>query len=167
MPEQALPQDSAISATYHNADFADSHWVAVDPLPESALAAFVQMVQQTPAWVNAMMSLRNRIVKLLGLKDLGTLGDLEQQKPLAEYRVGERLGIFTIVSIAQNELVLSDVDKHLRVQLAVQRIATSERRAIAITTVVHQHNWLGRVYMLFVGPMHKLIAPATLAKLGQ
>ncbi|WP_373975668.1 DUF2867 domain-containing protein [Chitinibacter sp. SCUT-21] len=167
MPEQALPLDSVICATYHNADFADSHWVAVNPLPDSALAAFVQMVQQTPAWVNAMMSLRNRVVKLLGLKDLGALGNLEQQKPLADYQVGERLGIFTIVSIAQNELVLSDVDKHLRVQLAVQRIATAERRAIAITTVVHQHNWLGRVYMLFVGPMHKLIAPATLAKLGQ
>jgi hypothetical protein len=166
MPEQALPQDCSISPTYHNADFADSHWIAVDPLPESAIAAFVQMVQQTPAWVNAMMTLRNRVVKLLGLKDLGGLGDLEKSKRITDYCVGDRLGIFTIVSISRDELVLTDVDKHLRVQLAVQRIATDARRAIAMTTVVHQHNWLGRVYMFFVGPMHKLIAPATLAKLG-
>lgn len=164
MPEQALPLDCSIGSTYHDAHFADSHWVAVEPLPPTALSAFIQMVQQTSTWVNVLMTLRNRIVKRLGLKDLGGLGDIDLQKAEADYQVGDRLGIFSIVSLSRDELVLADVDKHLRVQLAVQRIDSAQRQAIAITTVVHQHNWLGRMYMIFVGPLHKLIVPASLAK---
>lgn len=33
---------------------------------------------------------------------------------------------------------------------------------ITITTVVNQHNWLGRLYMLPVKPMHRIIAPSVL-----
>jgi hypothetical protein len=35
------------------------------------------------------------------------------------------------------------------------------RLQLVVSTVVHEHNWLGWVYMLFVGPAHKVIAPAT------
>ena len=38
--------------------------------------------------------------------------------------------------------------------------------AITITTVVHVNNLLGHLYMLPVAPMHRRIAPAVLAGLG-
>ncbi|QZA79733.1 DUF2867 domain-containing protein [Deefgea piscis] len=167
MPAQDLPLDCAISASYVNASFADSYWVKVDPLPDSALAAYILMVKQAPSWVNGLMSLRNQIVKHLGLKDLGALASLDEQKNVVEYRVGDRLGIFSIVSLTRNELVLSDVDKHLRVQLSVQRVDQAHQQGVSVTTVVHNHNLLGKVYMFFVAPVHKLIVPATLAKLGK
>ncbi|WP_419723785.1 DUF2867 domain-containing protein [Vibrio sinaloensis] len=34
-----------------------------------------------------------------------------------------------------------------------------------VTTVVHIKNWLGRVYMLPVAPMHKIIVPSSLKAL--
>ena len=38
---------------------------------------------------------------------------------------------------------------------------------ITVTTVVHVKNALGRLYMLPVKPMHRLIAPAVLSRLGR
>jgi len=37
--------------------------------------------------------------------------------------------------------------------------------SVAVSTVVHVKNLLGRVYMLFVTPLHKCIVPAILAKI--
>lgn len=113
------------------------------------------------------MLLRNKVVRLFGLKDLGGLGGFDASKPASAYLPGDRVGIFTLISCTSNEVLLGDSDKHLDVVLAVFRhpsVAESVQ-TISITTVVHVHNWLGRLYMLPVKPMHKLIAPAVLNRI--
>ena len=37
---------------------------------------------------------------------------------------------------------------------------------VAMSTVVHVHNALGRIYMLGVTPAHRVIAPAVVARLA-
>jgi hypothetical protein len=47
----------------------------------------------------------------------------------------------------------------------VSLLKTADRKVI-VSTVVHIHNALGRLYMLFVKPAHCVIAPAVLARIG-
>lgn len=63
-----------------------------------------------------------------------------------------------------NEVILEDKDKHLNVRLSVYLESENEVQKVSITTVVHVNNRLGKAYMLFVGPVHKLIVPAILTR---
>lgn len=77
------------------------------------------------------------------------------------------MGIFTIISNFPNEVLLGDSDKHLDVVLSVYKHPPDQQgnQTISVTTVVHTHNMLGRIYMFPVTPMHKLIAPAVLNRI--
>lgn len=115
------------------------------------------------------MRLRNRLVQLVGLKNLGGFRDIDPGRPPSDYRPGERVGIFTLIANADDEVLLGDDDKHLDVVVSVcKRPGTTDGRiTLSVTTVVHVHNALGRLYMLPVAPMHKLIAPAMSVGMAQ
>ena len=77
------------------------------------------------------------------------------------------MGIFTLFENTPDEVLLGDRDKHLDVVVSVHctRPAGQPVR-VTVTTVVHTKNRLGRLYMLPVKPMHKLIAPSVLRSIG-
>jgi hypothetical protein len=154
----AIPQHTEIAQHLRGADFHDCYQIDIAPTSESALALYLKVVAATPRWVNAMMTMRNRIVQLVGLKNLGALGDTDAAKPASAYSVGDRVGIFSIVYLSEQEVILGDSDKHLNVEVSVCKFADR----VAVSTVVHTRNLLGRVYMLFVAPAHRRIVPATL-----
>ncbi len=114
------------------------------------------------------MSLRNGVAEIIGLKNLGSFNRFETNKSEAEYKTGDRLGIFTLIHNSQNELLVGDSDKHSDVFLSVYLTpADSDGKVlVTVSTVVHVHNWLGTIYMLPVKPIHKLIAPFMLKKLA-
>jgi hypothetical protein len=158
----AIPQHSEIARHLGGADFQDCYQVAIAPTSLSALELYLQVVAATPRWVNAMMTLRNRIVQFVGLKNLGALGDTDHAKPAGAYRLGDRVGIFSIIYLSEHEVILGDADKHLNVEVSVCKLPDK----VAVSTVVHTHNALGRIYMLFVAPAHRRIVPATLRNAG-
>lgn len=112
------------------------------------------------------MWVRNRTVALLGLKNLSGISKLDTRKASQGYVVGDRIGIFTLISTTRDEILVGDDDKHLRVVLSLHKISGQDQLPgrIVLTTVVHVHNLLGRLYMLPVTPLHKLIVPAMLAR---
>jgi hypothetical protein len=87
---------------------------------------------------------------------------IDRARPLQDYRVGERVGIFTVLHISDDEVVMGDDDKHLDVQVSLLKTAD---RKVVVSTIVHIHNALGRVYMFFVAPAHRIIAPVVLARI--
>ncbi|MCW3480968.1 DUF2867 domain-containing protein [Neisseriaceae bacterium JH1-16] len=167
--ETCAPANSLIARQLPGAYFHDAWSVeAADP-SLSALGQFRKALSHTPAWVNSCMALRNRVVSLLGLKDLGALDNLDSSKSDADYRPGDRVGIFTLIDNRFGEVLLGDQDKHLNVTLSVHRTpeSPSGKVIVTVTTVVHVNNLLGRAYMLPVKPMHRLIAPAVLKAIAK
>jgi len=156
----SIPPHAQIAQKLRGADFYDCYTSDLAPTPLTALELYLRVVATTPGWVNAAMALRNRIVQLAGLKNLGLLSDIDPAKPPSAYHVGDRVGIFTIVHLSEQEVILGDSDKHLDVNLSVCKLPGK----VAISTVVHTKNALGRLYMLFVAPAHRRIVPATLRK---
>lgn len=157
----AVPAGSQASKRLPGAYFHDCYQVQAPESDASALEFYLHVVRQTPGWVNRLMALRNRLVGLAGLKNLGHLGALRAEKPASDYRVGDRVGIFSLLYLAEDEVLLGDSDKHLDVVLSVCK---APQGAVSVSTVVHVHNWLGRLYMLPVTPLHKIIVKTMLKR---
>ena len=156
-----IPAACALAATQHDADFADAYEVLVPASGFTATEIYRAITRRTPRWVESLMWLRNRVVQPLGLKNLGAMSAVRD----GEVVPGQRLGLFEVVSVAPHELVLQDHDKHLVVQLSVlKQPHDGMHDRLTLSTVVHVHNTLGRIYMAFVGPAHKLIAPAVMRR---
>lgn len=162
-----VPLTSDISKQLQGADYFDSYEIPLEHAGRSALEIYLGVISKTPAWVNFLMAARNRVVRLFGLKNLGHLGDLQNTKTASDYRLGDRIGIFTLLSNTDNEVIMGDSDKHLDVKVSIYKLVHDGKESVVSTTVVHIHNLLGRVYMLFVVPFHKLIVPAVLARAGK
>ncbi len=160
----AVPASSDISAQLHGADFFDCYEMPLVHAGRSALEIYLGVISNTPAWIDFLMAARNRVVRLFGLKNLGALGELKKTKAASDYRVGDRIGIFSLLSLTDNEIIMGDADKHLAVKVSVCKRVEDGKETIATTTVVHIHNLLGRVYMFFVVPFHKRIVPAMLVR---
>jgi hypothetical protein len=158
----ALPSHSRIIQSAAHADFADCYCFE-DPAPHaSAMETYLAVVLRTPEWMHRLMRLRNLAVQLVGLKNLGSLNQINPHKAAHAYRVGDRAGIFSVAYLSRNEVVLGEEDKHLEVQLSVVKQERDGRPMVFISTVVHNHNWLGKAYMAVVGPVHQRIVPRLL-----
>jgi Protein of unknown function (DUF2867) len=162
--EVPIPVDCSLHASARTAYFADAFETLIPHSNLTATQLYCAVMRSTPKWVDSAMLARNRIVRLFGLKDLGSLSAVPV---MAEHNLqpGQRIGIFTFASATPTELVMQDTDKHLSVQIAVikQTVDSVHDRLIACT-VVHTHNLLGRLYLLPVGPAHKHIVPAVLRR---
>jgi hypothetical protein len=161
-----VPAASRVRNDVGDASFYDAFAVDLRDDGKTALELYLSAVKHTPRWIEAAMAVRNRIVRLCGLKDLGKLGGIELNRAAATYKRGDRVGIFTIEFLSDDEVVLGDADKHLRARISVYRERGSTSRVIC-STVVHVNNLLGRVYLCFVVPVHKLIVPAMLSRIPQ
>ncbi|MDP3651496.1 MAG: DUF2867 domain-containing protein [Rhodoferax sp.] len=161
-----LPNGSRIAQTLLGSDFADCY--RFDDLwpDKNALETYLMLVTRTPGWMNALMAMRNQAVRLVGLKHLGNLSTAVNRKPAHAYQVGDRVGIFSLKHLQDNEVILFDDDKHLLVQLSLVKHLVDGQPMVSLGTVVHIHNRLGRLYMAVVGPVHSAIVPRMLAQVA-
>ncbi|HEX8957843.1 MAG TPA: DUF2867 domain-containing protein [Burkholderiaceae bacterium] len=159
--ETDVPPGSRVYEETASAYFYDAFEVLQAESGESALQVALRLASSTPRWFDFLMTTRNRIVGWFGLKNLGKLSSVDHGKAPGDYRVGDRIGIFTLFSISPEEVVLGDDDKHLRA-----RISVFKDRHVTVSTVVHVNNFLGRAYLFFVIPAHRLIVPPLLKHLA-
>jgi len=158
-----VPAESEVFKSLNGAYYSDSYSFCSKKEDRVALQVWLDHAAQIPAWVNFLMTSRNKIVSIFGLKNIGHLGDLDANKLINEYQVGDRIGIFTLLYLSDSEIILGDSDKHLDVKVSVYT-QVKKSHGVSISTVVHVHNFLGKIYMFFVEPMHKLIVPSSIKK---
>jgi hypothetical protein len=114
--------------------FADAYKVPA-PYGLDAIEATRLAFSHGPTWIRALMGLRNRLGRLVGLKPAPSRG-------------------FPVLSESAREVVLGFDDKHLDFRIVV---------AIAggfatVTTIVRWHNAWGRAYLTAILPFHRAIA---------
>lgn len=144
-----VPTTSEIHSQLKDAFYFDCYKIRISDTKRSALSYFLEIVSKTPKWIDSLMFVRNKIVSMLGLIDLGSLSGIDPNKPASEYSVGDRVGIFSVLSINEQEAILGAFDKHLNVKLSICKILEDEGVSLSASTVVHIHNTLGKVYMVF------------------
>jgi hypothetical protein len=166
--EATAPPNSLVESLLPGAYFHDAWSIAAAEPSLDAFEQFLRVAQKTPRWVERLMAIRNQVVSTLGLKNLGGLSQIDSKKPKSQYVTGDRVGIFTLISNSTNEVLLGDNDRHLNVVVSVHKKADelSGAAVITVTTVVHVHNWFGKLYMIPVAPAHRIIARAMVRSIG-
>ncbi len=150
-----VPVGSLLTPSLEDAYFYDAYQSENLKPDRSPLQIWLDVVTQPFPWIERAMTVRNKVVSLFDLKQ-GDVAGLSKTKPATDYKVGDRVGIFQIYSLSDNEVVMGEDDKHLDVRLSLFKSADGKQATIS--TVVHVNNLLGRIYMLFVTPPHRVIA---------
>src|SRR3954469_14444962 len=161
----SLPPESAIVRVYASPNLADAYSIELPPGALSdpeVLARFIFSHQ--PRWVSTLTAIRDALVGGLGLKTARQLSSLGAQN-----RTG-RLGIFKVYGTSSTEVVLGEDDKHLDFRLSVlcsDQPSPGGKRRLTLSTVVHCHNRLGRLYILVIAPFHRLVVQSSLRRAAQ
>ncbi len=129
-------------------------------LVEDILLAF----SKSSTWFGRlMMWLRNRLVQPFGLKSV----TIDMKKTTSIQR-GEKIGLFKIINIAENEIVAGEEDKHLDYWVSFYLTCPewkNETYQFTLSTSVLLHNFWGRLYFLPVKFFHKIIVPVLMKQM--
>jgi hypothetical protein len=106
-------------------------------------------LEHPPAWISGLMSLRNGIVSMVGLKTV-------------ELAAGSSAGGFPVITSTPERTVLGFDDHHLDFRIVIDLEDAADRQLASVTTIVRRKNLFGRFYLLLVGPFHRRIVPATM-----
>jgi hypothetical protein len=153
----SVPSESSIANAYASVNLADAYSIE---LPAGAstdpelLARFI-FAHQAP-WIGKLMMVRDALVGAFGLKTARHLATLEAANAAG------RLGIFRIYTTSPTEVVVGEDDKHLDFRVSVLCSGQSSRRHLTLSTVVHCHNRLGRLYLFLIAPFHRLVVQSSL-----
>ena|SRR5205807_1991694 len=137
------------------AQFVDAFSLEVDGRTLDARHAAEKMFARSPAWIEALIRLRNLIVAPLGLKTSG-----------AKERARETIGLFPVLSETPDRLVAGFNDKHLDFRVVVDVATFPDNQQVTATTLVLTHNLLGRAYLAIILPFHRLIVPAMMRQIA-
>ena len=134
------------------AQFSDAFRVNVDGINLDARRAAEKLLAQNPGWIDALLRLRNTLVRPFGLKTSG----------LGEPASGGMIGIFPVISETPERIVAGFDDHHLDFRVVVDVAPSRPGHQVTATTLVKTHNLLGRAYLAVVLPFHRLIVRSLL-----
>lgn len=129
-------------------DYHDSRSVLL-PVQITALQAWNLMTAEQGPLMRLAFRTRDAISALFGVKRIGGFSGTRREA----VKAGDYLDFFLVEYSAPEVLVLTERDRHLDVMTCV----SLADRVLTITSSVVTHNTFGRLYMLPVGPAHKLI----------
>lgn len=142
------------------AGFADAYRLTIGGPPIDAATAAERVFARRPAWVAALIALRNRLVAPIGLK-----GTEETELEKAAPDRPRRIGFFPIISQTSDRVVMGFDDWHLDFRVIVDASPLSlDCQQISATTLVRTHNLVGRLYLLLITPFHRVIVRTILAQ---
>lgn len=159
-----VPSGSLAAAAFPREDYADAYRVvipatcAVDTFARAFLTA-------TPGWAQALMRVRERAVRLIGLKRIAV--DRQRGPARMSFEPDTKAGIFRVFACSADEILMGEDDRHLDFRVSLLIAKTQENHHGVVTTVMHYHGWLGRAYFLPVRPFHGLIVRAMLRETAQ
>jgi len=133
------------------------HHIDTAMVPEemTALNAYAEMTAWNPYWLRAAFRIRD--IYCIPFR-LQPIGGFSGQMPPQAIAAGDKLDFFDVQSICDNKLILSSSDRHLVVVVALNlESAIDGKRTLSVTTSVNVRALLGKLYMLFVKPVHGLI----------
>ncbi|WP_238368027.1 DUF2867 domain-containing protein [Mesobacterium pallidum] len=138
------PQVSQLWRLVQPGDFIDGYSVESG----ASVAEAVQTGLSLPGWADALLALRNALMKPFGLKT--EVSDAPS-------------GIFPVLHDSDVERILGTNDKHLDFRISILRQAGR----IHMATWVHPHNLGGRAYLTAVMPFHVAITRNALARVAR
>jgi Protein of unknown function (DUF2867) len=164
----ALPTGSRIAGLFAGAGLADAYAIRLPPGSNRDIGTLTRfMLGEQAPWIRYLMGLRDAIVTGFGIKTSRQLRrEALRQEPIKD--ASERIYIFRVYAVSEDEMILGEDDKHLDFRLSVLLRSNGAghqgKTEIVATTVVHCHNLLGRAYLALIAPFHRLVVRSILQR---
>lgn len=153
-----IPENSLLrSYRYNHADSYEQTFVS-DRTDINSTTVGKLFFSSGPKWMDRLFMLRNRLVRVFGLKTSGDLKDREEQLNRFQCEPGEQLGLFNVFEKNDEEVIIGEDDKHLnfRVSLLLNNTQKPQKELI-ITTIVQFNSRFGRFYFAVIKPFHTAV----------
>ncbi|KZL19648.1 hypothetical protein PsAD2_01927 [Pseudovibrio axinellae] len=154
MPETSSLPASTLIAPRSELNFFHVNTLKITSNP-TALDVYRAMTNNPPRLLTLAFWVRDQISASAGIAKIKGFG--AQQETLSP-KVGDYLDFFLVEQIDDRQLALTSRDKHLSVMTTVNVDPITGGALVRITSSVITHNWFGTLYMIPVGPAHKLIS---------
>ena len=149
-----VPPNAMACRAFARADYADAFTIQLPSSEAGMPERFARaMFESPPNWVLALSNLRDRIVSLFGLRKTEEL-----------FRKGPADREGKILMQTGNEILLGADDRHLDFRISILGSEICGGTEICVVTAVKLNNLLGRLYLLPIKPMHRLIVPAMMRR---
>lgn len=157
-----IPGDSILNDLLHKMDYIDCYSCNIGLGGKSLRMEDVGKAFFTsePTWIKRLFAIRNKLVKMFGLKIPKAITDRQKLLDNFKCNVGESMGFFQVFAKNDHELILGEDDKHLNFRVSLYINNNGINQDLIVTTVVQFNQWAGKLYFLFVKPFHRLIVPA-------
>jgi hypothetical protein len=159
---EAPPSGSLLTEVAARAHYGDTFFMRVPRATFPDVDALALACTRLPGWVSGMMRFRDKLVAPLGLKTTDDIPPPDLEHTAKHLAAGDRAGIFQILARNAHELLMGEDDRHLDFRFSLFLREEGAFQDIFATTTVHFHNVWGRLYFLFVAPIHRLIIPSML-----
>src|SRR4051812_32272933 len=151
------PPESVVAGWYENASLLDSYSIELSSSKQHSMRALAtRTVGNPPAWIKALVAVRDAMVTPFGVK---TSGEVR-----ASRADNDRVDFFPVQWEGSDEIVLGADDRHLDFRLSLLRRNSSTGTQLFATTIVRSHNVFGRTYLNVIRPIHHLVVRASLAQ---
>ena len=144
-----LPQESISMQFINKLDYVDAFKVELSQTDQNVDKIYLAIFNHPPRWVNMLMALRNKIVRVFGLHT----GDGSKQTELKTLTIGDKHGVFKIFDIQPNEIIAGEDDKHLDFRVSVLK----RGNVLYLSTLVQYNSKFGRFYFFIVKQFHKIV----------
>jgi Protein of unknown function (DUF2867) len=107
-----------------------------------------------PLWMKLLLIVRNKVATLAGL-DAPTASEILHVEIKDRYVVGEKIGVWPIFSLSENEVVTGRNNKHMDFRLSVLKVPDGDGTSVVVSTICTVHNLAGKLYLFLVIPFHR------------
>ena len=150
------PPESVVAGWYQNASLLDSYSIDLSSSRQDSMRVLAaRTVGDPPAWIRALVAVRDTMVTPFGVKPSGEVR--------ASRADDERVDFFPVQWEGHDEIVLGEDDRHLDFRLSLLRRKSPTGTQLVATTVVHAHNAFGLAYLNLIRPFHHLVVRTSLA----
>jgi hypothetical protein len=167
--ECEVPSGSVLSRDLiESAYFCDAYRAPLSRKELGVVEIFFGIFAHHPWWLKLILIVRNKAASLVGLT-APTASEILNIEIRDRYAVGEKIGVWPIFALGENELVAGRDNKHMDFRLSLMKVPDGDGMNVVVSTVCTVHNLFGKCYLFFVKPFHKrgvrmLIANAVAAK---
>ncbi len=153
-----FPIESTLYPDSSQYQYSDSFAILVQRTDIESWELIPAFFQSAPSWVDSLFVLRNRIVGYFGLQT----GSDNQHDLNPPFQVGRKIGLFRVITLTDNEVVIGEDDRHLDFRTSLLLIHRDTGSQLVVSTLVKTKNTLGVAYFSVMKHVHRLIVPIML-----
>jgi hypothetical protein len=151
-----------------HAYFRDSYRVPLSRRELGIVDIFFAIFAHHPLWMKLLLIARNKVAYLIGL-DAPSASEILHVAIKDRYAVGEKIGVWPIFWLSEDEVLAGRNNKHLDFRLSVLKVADGDGTSVVVSTICSVHNLSGKLYLFCIAPFHrygvrKLMANALVAR---